>query len=223
MRIAAYVLSREGAKPAYKEESHDVRLWGGFEMVRDALRRSGHYAEYAGKDTIHKYDVILYSITSNHDWYPFLAEMALWKPGDYTVVIGGAGVHNVRPFLPYADCFVLGRGENIVVPLINALAKDERLQHESVIWSDEFSVDNEYMIAQASQPYPHEFTLADGKSKLNETVMGCPYKCFFCPPAWHRKYYGPGKYALIDCPGRPRRISENTGGTPGQGAQGVVE
>ncbi|HSW63898.1 MAG TPA: hypothetical protein VLH56_11425 [Dissulfurispiraceae bacterium] len=162
MKVCAYVLD-EYAKQTYASESHDVRAWPGFEMILHAVRSAGYAVDYAGRATVHSYDVVLVSITSDCDWWPFIAERSKWQGGKYTVIAGGAGVLNVRPFLGFVDAFVLGRGENIINGVLSAIETGGRYESPSVIWSDSFSVDNKYTICQAESPYQHTFTLTNGK------------------------------------------------------------
>jgi hypothetical protein len=192
MKIAAYVME-EYAKQTYAVESHDVRAWPGFEMVLDAVRRSGYTPEYAGVATVHGYDIALVSITSDCDWWPFISERVRWRSKPSLVIAGGAGVLNVRPYLGHVDVFVLGRGENIVPAIIEAHCAGERYQSPSVIWSDSFDLNMRYEIAQTDTVYPHEFLLTNGK-RYKEASIGCPNKCFFCGYTWHRKYIGDGTY-----------------------------
>lgn len=192
MRIAAYVMN-EYAKQTYATESHDVRAWPGFEVVLDAIRRAGYAIEYAGRATVHEYDVVLVSITSDCDWWPWIAERATWKTGKPLVIAGGAGVLNVRPFLQWVDAFVLGRGELITPAILQAHSKGDRHQSQSVIWSDSFDVSNRYEIAQTVKPYPHTVTLTNGKL-FTEVSIGCPNRCLFCGYTWHRRYIGDGTY-----------------------------
>jgi hypothetical protein len=193
MKIAAYVMDAY-AKQTYASESHDVRAWPGFEMVLHAIGCAGFVYEYAGRATVHKYDVVLVSITSDCDWWPFLAERATWKAGNYVVIAGGAGVLNVRPFLQWIDAFVLGRGEKILPAMLHALHGGGRYQSPSVVWSTEFDATKRYDIAQAESLYPHTFALTNGKP-YRETGVGCPNKCLFCGYTWHRKYIGDGTFA----------------------------
>ena len=72
MKICTYVLE-EHAKKTYKNESYNTRLYAGMAVVVDILRRNGYDVEYAGRDTVHKYDIVLMSITSDCDWWPFIA------------------------------------------------------------------------------------------------------------------------------------------------------
>ncbi len=192
MKVAAYV-HKKYAKQTYAVESHNVRAWHGFSVILDAVKRGGIEYQYAGMATIHEYDVVLVSITSDCDWWTFLSERVRWKSGKYKIVIGGAGVLNVRPFLQYVDCFVFGRGENIIVPLLREIEAGGRYKHESVCWSDEFDVSKNYFIAQVDKPYEYECRLENSKTFKEESI-GCPYKCYFCGYTWQRKYIGDGSF-----------------------------
>jgi len=191
VKVCAYVMEKY-AKQTYATESHNVRAWPGYEVVLDAARRAGFDYEYAGRATVHEFDVVLVSITSDCDWWPFIAEVVTWKRRPL-VIAGGAGVLNVRPFLRWVDCFVLGRGELLLPQILKQHKDGERHESESVIWSDVFSMDNTYTIAQASAVYPHEVTLTNGKP-FREASIGCPNKCLFCGYTWQRKYIGDGTY-----------------------------
>lgn len=193
MKICAYVMDAY-AKQTYSAESHDVRAWPGFEMVLDAIRRAGHDCEYAGRATVHEYDIVLVSITSDCDWWPYVAERVKWRPRKGQLVIaGGAGVLNVRPFLQWVDAFVIGRGEALLPLMLAEHTGGGRYESPSVIWSDSFSIDNRYEIAQTDAPYPHAFQLTNGKT-FQEASIGCPNKCLFCGYTWHRCYIGDGTY-----------------------------
>ena len=193
MKICAYV--QEGYdKRSYKDKSFDYRMWAGLMVIVDSLERSGYSVEYAGLDTVHLYDIVLVSMTSDFDWWAFISERIRWQSGSYLTVIGGQGVLNVRPLLPYADCFVLGRGENLILDIVQAHAQGNRVQDESVIYSDAFNMDSIYRLRQEC-PYPHEIMLSTGKA-YKEVSMGCPHKCRFCTYSHSRKYSGNGAFLL---------------------------
>jgi hypothetical protein len=192
MKIGAYVVAKQ-AKQTYANDNFDVRAWPGFEMVLDCLRRNDYLVTYAGKDTASNYDVMLVSITSDCDWWGYLAERSQWAKSKVKVIIGGPGVLNVRPFLPYADIFVLGRGENIITDLLRAESRGERLSHKSVIYADTFKLSDNYEIAQTNTPYPYQYKLTNGKD-YTETSVGCPNKCYYCNYTWTRKYIGDGTF-----------------------------
>jgi len=192
MKICAYVMSAY-AKQTYSQESHDVRAWPGFEMILDALRRAGETVIYAGSATVHEYDIVLVSITSDCDWWPFVGERVTWKQSKQVVIAGGAGVLNVRPFLGFVDAFVLGRAEELLPEMVNRLRDGEQWQYESIVWSDRFNKDGQWKIYQADKPYPHSFMLTNGK-RFIEASIGCPNKCLFCGYTWHRRYIGDGTF-----------------------------
>src|SRR5574343_1927253 len=194
MKIGAYVVSKT-AKANYAEESYNKRAWPGFETILDVLKREGITVEFCGSATAHKYDIVLYSVTSDCDWWPFIAERTKWAKNDTKVIVGGPGVLNVRPFLSSVYAFVFGRGEDIIIPLLKSEQTAERLHHESVCYSDEFKVSNKYEICQAKGCYPYPVTMANGKP-FNEHSIGCPNKCLFCAYSWHRKYIGGGGFLV---------------------------
>ena len=117
-KVAVYVQGRY-AKPAYKVEFYDTRAWPGLELVCHALRSAGIEVEYCSAATVDRYKVVLVSITSGCDWHPFVAERLRWKEHG-TVIAGGAGLLNVRPFLRWVDVFCFGRAEDYIVPLVKA-------------------------------------------------------------------------------------------------------
>lgn len=195
MKIAYYVQSKF-AKQNYKNECFNGRSFAGMLMVGDALTRAGYEVGYTSAATVNKYDVVLVSITSDCDWWAYISERLTWSQGNYTVIIGGAGVLNVRPFLPFADIFVLGRGEVEVPSLISSMNAGERYSSPSVIYSDDFDPDDKYMIAQ-SPNYPHTIILGGGKEYC-ESGQGCPNKCLFCGYTWQRKHTVSEKFIYRD-------------------------
>lgn len=191
MKICAYVQA-EYAKPAYANENFNRRAWIGLEVIIDVLRRVGHNVEYAGIATVHEYDIVLVSLTSDCDWWTYIAERVAWKPGPYKVIIGGAGLLNVRPFMEYFDAAIIGRGEELIVPVVESLPGE--YLHESVLYPESFSMDREYRVMQAERPYPHRLNLQLNGKHFQESEIGCPHKCLFCGYSWQRRYVGAGTY-----------------------------
>lgn len=185
MKIGIYVLNKY-AKQTYSNECFDVRINAGIAVVSDILKRSGYETEYMGSATVRDYDVILYSVTADCDWWEFIEERVQWQKGNYKVVVGGQGVLNVRPFLPYVDYFVLGRAEDEVDKLIIALDKHGEYESQNVINSRTFSPDKSYYIKQVDKIYHYDIHLPNGDT-YHEDVIGCNHKCLFCGYTWHRK------------------------------------
>lgn len=89
MKICAYV-QEAYAKANYKNECMDARQFVGLRVIIDCLNRAGYEVDYAGIATVHQYDVVLVSLTSDCDWWSYIAERQRWRKGDYKVLIGGA-------------------------------------------------------------------------------------------------------------------------------------
>lgn len=176
MKICAYV-QEQYAKTAYKKECLDTRQFAGLKVIIDSLERTGHSVEYAGIATVHEYDIVLVSLTSDCDWWTFVKERVRWRKGNYKVIVGGAGVLHVTPFLRWFDFAVIGRGEHIMTPLIDGIERDGGYDHESVIDVRTFSPDKIYRVAQTDCMYPHRIQLTDKKEYI-ERAIGCNHKCF---------------------------------------------
>lgn len=191
MKICAYV-QKAYAKQNYKNECMDTRMFVGLRVIIDALSAYGYNVEWAGIDTVHKYDVVLVSLTSDCDWWSFIGERLEWQRGDYKVIVGGAGVLHVAPFLPYADYFSLGRGEKAIPNLILALDGKDHVPDNSIIESASFSYDNLYYIRQADDVYPNAINIDGHNGGWRETSIGCNHRCLFCAYTWHRRFMSAG-------------------------------
>lgn len=185
MKICAYVQDKY-TKQTYKNESFNTRIFAGLSVVVDILNRTGYEIEYAGSSTVHRYDIVLVSITSDCDWWEFIAERLRWQKGKYKVVVGGQGVLNVRPFLNWVDYFVLGRAEGIVNKLVKTINESDDYESKHVINSRTFNTEKEYYINQVPEIYPHDIKLENGDI-YHEDIIGCNHKCLFCGYTWHRK------------------------------------
>lgn len=186
--VAIYIQKTYGVK-VYENDSYNKRIFPGMEMIRDALRRAGIETGTVDSGTVNQAKIILVPMISSFDWYSFIAERVTWKPGNYIVIVGGAGILNVRPFLEYADIFVLGRAEWFIVDLVNAALAGNRYESDSVIYADEFSMEKDYMIAQSPHLYQYPVELPNGVLWM-EAASGCQHKCLFCGYTWQRKHQG---------------------------------
>lgn len=196
MKICAYVQGAY-AKQNYANECMDKRQFVGLRVIVDCLVRAGYEVDYAGVSSVHQYDVVLVSLTSDCDWWPFIQERQKWKRGEYKVLIGGAGVLHVSPFLPWFYAAMFGRGENLIVPLVKAIERGEQWENESVAYADDFSEDRIYRIAQVRNGYPHPVPLVEG-AQFCETTIGCNHRCLFCGYTWQRRFVSPHKTYQMD-------------------------
>jgi len=189
MKSIAIYIQGKYAKKAYKVESYNVRAWPGLELIKDVLVRGGYDIKYCGSATVTEHKIILVSITHSIDWYPFIEERVKWRAGDYTIIAGGTGIHNIRAVLPQADIFVFGRAEDIIIPLVEAALSDKQYNHPSVAYSVDFKADKTYRIAQARGLYPHPVKMANEIDYVEKSI-GCQRACLFCSYCWHRKHIG---------------------------------
>lgn len=196
MRICAYV-QEQYAKSTYSNECMDTRQFVGLRVVMDSLQRAGYEVEWAGIATVHEYDVVLVSLTSDCDWWSFIAERMRWRKGHYKVIIGGAGVLHVTPFLQWADYFSLGRGEESMPNLIRMLDGQPYVHDDSIIESATFSPDRVYHIRQTDICYPHKIRLT-GDKNFQENAIGCNHRCLFCGYTWQRKFVSPNRYYAME-------------------------
>lgn len=192
MKICAYVQDAY-AKANYKVECMESRQFVGLRVIIDTLERAGYQVDYAGRATVHHYDVVLVSLTSDCDWWSFIAERLTWQAGHYQVLIGGAGLLHITPFLPFGDYFMFGRGEDLVVPLVRGIERDGGYEHESIAYSRTFSPNHIYRLAQTDRPYPHSVKLSE-TNEFQEAQIGCNHKCLFCGYTWHRKFMSQDKF-----------------------------
>lgn len=186
MRICAYV-QEVYAKANYKRECFDTRQFVGMRVIIDCLERAGYTVEFAGRSTVHQYDIVLVSLTSDCDWWPYIRERLRWQRGGYKVLVGGAGVLHVAPFLRWFYAAMFGRGEDLIVPLVQSIEHGERFEHESVCYSDDFRYDRIYRLAQAVRPYPYQLRLSSNRT-FTEGPIGCNHKCLFCGYSWGREF-----------------------------------
>lgn len=196
MKICAYV-QEQYAKANYKNECMDTRQFVGLRVIIDCLERAGYSVEYAGIATVHRYDIVLVSLTSDCDWWTFVAERTRWQPGSYKVIIGGAGLLHITPFLPFGDYFMFGRGEELITSLVRGIERDGGFEHESIAWRESFSPDKVYKLAQTDRPYPFPIRLGDARN-FQEGPIGCNHKCLFCGYTWHRKFVSPNAYYKME-------------------------
>lgn len=187
LKIGVYVLSKH-AKANYANECYDVRINAGMAVVMDDLRRNGFTnIQFCGEANAYKFDMVMYSVTSDCDWWPFVAERVRWPSGDYKVVVGGTGCLNPRPFLGLVDYFVLGRCEGVQALVAQTILEGGGpVPSESVVSSCNYSLSRIYRINQVDECYPREVPLENGRT-YKEEIIGCNHRCLFCGYTWHRK------------------------------------
>jgi hypothetical protein len=192
MTKAVHILVTKDTNRGLKNKSFAYRAWAGLSIVRDVLQRAGYEVGYTqAEDAGSK--VVLASVISADAWYDLVNEWESARPSGAVLIVGGAGVLNVRPFLPLPGAvFVLGRGEDVIVPVVEASLTGANFEHESVIYPALFDASKVYRIAQGTVPYPHTVMLENGKPWA-EISAGCQYRCSFCNYSWTRSTTGSHK------------------------------
>ena len=186
--IACYVPTLKVAGHDFKNDSFDTRQWTGLCMVKDALERAGHEVDFCSSATVSRYRLVFVSLTSDRSIWEFWRERRTWEPGEYRVAVGGFGVLNPKVLLGLCDYIQLGRGERTSVELADAVLKGHALHGGSVIHVPDYSEGEEYRLAQATEPYPHE--VVQTVRVYKEGHIGCNHKCAFCGYSWHRVHVG---------------------------------
>lgn len=180
------VLVYQDTKRALADKSFDHRGWIGLSVVCDVLRRNGidvgfvDAADSSGK-------ILLASVTGASGWYDLVRDLVSSGSRPHALIVGGAGVNNVRPFLGLADhCyFVLGRGEGVVAQVVAAAAGHQDPGLDSVVYNRSFSIARRYRMSPGVALYPHSVELTDGQ-RWRERACGCRFRCSFCMYTWTR-------------------------------------
>ena len=112
MRIGAYIVKRN-AKQTYKVECFNIRQNAGIAIVIDILRRSGYEVEWCSSANVHNFDVVLFAMTADCDWWEFIAERVKWQKGNYKVVVGGAVLTQEYADMIHADKYAKNAMETV--------------------------------------------------------------------------------------------------------------
>ena len=69
---------------------------------------------------------------------------------------------------------MLGRGEELIIELINAIKSKNKISNDSIVVCSKYDINQVYKINYASKLYQDE------KNILSESMYGCKYNCFYC-------------------------------------------
>lgn len=194
LKIARLILEGDGKRATHSKNTYwDSFVNLGINIIAHEIEK--HYGievGYCSMADINDWDMVLVSLTSPLEAYTLVQTFAKYgltadsvRP---MIVIGGAGNLNCKTYLEYGDYFVFGRGENVIVDVVENYLNPSHPLPNSVFKRGESSFDDIYTVAQADHLYPE----AIGKAR--ETMLGCPNKCLFCLYTYTRKYVGGGEY-----------------------------
>ena len=190
MKIGILILDRLSKNKIHKEHYDGTTHLGSW-IIEDVLRDkySDIVIEHCSFATINNYDIVLYSITSTESIYLLVSNMLYCgvKAKSITplIVVGGAGVLNIRTYLSYADIFVFGRGEDVICDIIDQYNKHGKNK-------DQYEP-NQYFHVSGLELTPKKIKQSDSlyHKELNgykENMLGCRNFCYFCEYTFSRKY-----------------------------------
>jgi hypothetical protein len=156
----------------------------GFTHVINTIDKRQFRVSYDDFQNMNKYDYALFSLTSYYDAFSLYAALRQYQVKT-KIIIGGAAVLNIYPFIEkiYAACF--GRCDTQINDILNGAPLDN-------VYCREYGV-TLYDIGQA--------TCRIGDHREHESSVGCRKKCFFCE-------YG-FRYKFVDHTGQYQGYSNN--------------
>jgi len=154
-------------RSSLKADYFDNMKYFGFRHVVGEIDRKENEVVYVSAKDIKNCDYVLVSLTSFYDVYNLVNELYKTDRGKCKIVVGGAGVTNIRVYKDLIDFACFGRGEGIINDLLNGKIPKN-------VWSKEVDPDllGEYEIGKL------KCFIGDEKS------VGCKKKCFFCQYSW---------------------------------------
>jgi radical SAM superfamily enzyme YgiQ (UPF0313 family) len=175
MKIGLLVLESALPAPERKSSFFDGFSYTGFRrIIRDTQKK--YTTEYCHISNIHKYDFVLLSLISNRDIESLIFNFEKYKPDkkNCKIVVGGAGVSNIRLFSKYIDIACFGRGENQILDIL------EGKESENVWYKEnDPNFEKTYRFRQAQEIVEDE-----------APTVGCLQKCSFCQYTHIHKPFG---------------------------------
>lgn len=177
MKICALIPTH----PHVRNSTHNSRLnvsrYFGLRIVLNEIKK--HYSidvPLVTYESVHKFDIVLVSIHSVEDFwaqaYTFYNRLKGQRKGIW--IAGGSAVQNINPLVEMFDHIVIGRAENIIIPLLQSVLNNIEFVHESVVNTCDYHENKEYKISYVEELYKEKI----GKEK--ETMLGCKYNCAYC-------------------------------------------
>jgi radical SAM superfamily enzyme YgiQ (UPF0313 family) len=149
----------------------DSERYNGFRYIISEINRERNEVIYISRKQIKDCDYVLVSITSYMDIQNLVNELENIDKGYAKIIIGGAGVTNIRLYRHLIDYACFGRGEYCINRILNDDIPDN-------VWSkkDDPNLEKKYRIGECKK-------LIEG-----ERSVGCINKCYFCQYSWKNKY-----------------------------------
>lgn len=155
----------------------DIRNYFGLNMIINQIEKlTPSKVDVITYEKINNYEIILVSLHSVEDIYAAIYTLTKKVKGEIKPIIiaGGAAICNIEPLVKYFDFIVIGRGESLIIPLLNSIKKKKSFSHPSVVNKNEHYHDKIYQINYAEKLFP------DTINGVKETMYGCKYNCSYC-------------------------------------------
>lgn len=147
----------------------DSEKYFGFKEIMAEARELGE-CSYVSSETISSVDYVLISITSFMDVFNLINEVGEIKT-TAKIIVGGAGVLNIRPYKHLIDYAVFRRGEGALSSIVSGKLLPN-------IWS-----------RKNDPEFSAIYHLGETKKFIgNEVSVGCRKKCKFCQYSWTNKF-----------------------------------
>ena len=164
MKVAALLLEtpKANVRAARKHTHFEGFSYTGFRRVIKDCEKA-YPVDYAWISELHNYDYALLSLHSNKEVENLVHSFEKYKPkkGKCKIVIGGAGVINVKLYSSYIDVVCFGRGENQILDILHGAEAPNIWRKE-----DDPLFSKIYEIRQAQEIIEDE-----------APTVGCPNKC----------------------------------------------
>lgn len=177
MRIAALLPTHQHITDKRKSKRIDIKNYFGLKVIINEIQLKLKLdVEIIDYKDVSNYDIILFSFHSIADYYAlvYTIEKKIKSKKNNIWICGGAGIANLNPLVKYFDYIVLGRGEVLIIELINAIKNKNKISNDSIVVCSKYDINQVYKINYASKLYQDE------KNILSESMYGCKYNCFYC-------------------------------------------
>lgn len=177
MKIAALLPTHQHITDKRKGQRIDIKNYFGLKVIINEIQKWYKInVEIIDYKRVDEFDIILFSFHSISDYYAlvYTIEKKLKSKRNGIWIGGGAGIANINPLVNYFDYLIIGRGESLIIELINSIKNKSKIVNESIVICKDYDSSKIYKINYAQTLYNDE------KNILKEEMYGCKYNCFYC-------------------------------------------
>lgn len=173
-KIGILIFSKKiSRRESAKRQFFDALPYVGLRHIISEIDLSQHSIDFCDASNLNDYDYALYSLISPLDQKNIIYNLRWIKNrSKVKVIVGGAGLTNIRLISNLIDIAVFGRAEG----QINDIISDKMLPN---VWrkEDDPHISKKYEYRQALYLLPQE------------SNVGCPNKCHFCQYSYTHKLF----------------------------------